>query len=101
MVVVLDGGLDALGPADAENALVIHVNMVIVPKVVIDAPVTLIRVLHVNLLDLLRYLLVLHSSGTLFPRCPAKVGSSGNVQQFTGCLNRIVLLCLAFLHGSV
>jgi hypothetical protein len=75
--------------------------MLIVPKVVIDASVTLIRVLHVNLLDLLRNLLVLHSSGTLFTRSPSKIGSSGNMQQFAGCLNGIAFLCMAFLNGSV
>ena len=54
MVIVLDGGLDASGPADAKNALVVHMDMLIVPKVVIDAAVTLIRAIHVDLLDLLR-----------------------------------------------
>ena len=101
VVTVLDGGLDALGPADTENALVIHVNMFIVPKVVIDAAVAFIRVLHVDLLDLLCDLLVLQRSGTQFTRDPTKTGSSGNVQQLTGCLNRVVLLCMAFLYSSV
>jgi hypothetical protein len=101
VVVVLDGRLDALGPADTENALVIHVDMLIVPKVVIDASVTLIRVLHVNLLDLLCNLLVLQRSGALFTRSPTKIGGSGNVQQLTGGFNRIVLLCMAFLYSSV
>ena len=90
VVIVLDGGLDALGPADAKNALVVHMNMLIVPKVVIDAAVALIRTLHVDLLDPLCQLFVLHSPGALLPGRPAKVCGSGNMQQLTGCLNRIV-----------
>ena len=101
VVIVLDGGLDALSLANAENALVVHMNMFVVTQVVVDTPVAFIRTLHVDLLDLLRKLLVLHSSGTLFPGSPTETGGSGNVQQFTGCLNRIVLLCMAFLYSSV
>ena len=76
VVIVLDGGLDALGPADAENALVVHMNMLVVPQVIIDAAVAFIWVLHVDLLDLLRKFLVLNSPGALLPGCPAKIGGS-------------------------
>ena len=101
MVIVLDGGLDALGPTDAKNALVVHMNVMIMAEIVIDAAVALIRALHVDLLDLLRKLLVLHSPGALFPGRPAKVGGSRNVQQLTGRLNRIAFLCMAFLNSAI
>ena len=101
VIIVLDGGLNAFDPADAENALVVYMDMFVVSQVIIDAAITLIRALYVNLLDLLRDLLVLHRSGTLFPGRPTKVGSSGNVQQLAGRLNRIAFLCLALLNGSV
>ena len=100
-VTVLNSGFDAFGPADTEDALVIYMDMLVVPKVVIDASVAFIRVLHMDLLDLLCYLLVLYGSGALFPGCPAKVSRSGNVQQLTGDLNRIVLFSMAFLDGSI
>ena len=67
VVVVFDGGLDTFDPTDAENALVVHMDMFVVPKVVIDAAVALIRTLHVDLLNFLRNLLVLNSPSTLFP----------------------------------
>ena len=101
VVVVFNGGLDAFSPADAKDALVVHMDMFIVPKVVIDAAIALIRAFHVDLLDLLSNLLVLHDPCTLLPGRPAKVSSSGNVQYLTGCLNRIAFLCIAFLDGSV
>ena len=63
VVAVLDGGLDALSPADAENALIIYMDMLIMPKVVVDSSVAFIRVFHMDLLDLLRKFLILHSPG--------------------------------------
>ena len=101
VVAVLDGGLDASGSANTENSFVVYMDVFIVTQVVVDASIAFVWALHVDLLHLLRDLLVLHDPGTQLPRSPTKVGGSGNVQQFTGCLNRIVLLCLAFLHGSV
>ena len=101
VVVVLDGGFDALSPADAKNSFVVYMNMLVVLQIVIDATVALVRVLHVDLLDLLRNLLVLHGPGAPFTGCPTKIGRSGNMQELTGCLNRIVFLCMAFLYSSV
>jgi hypothetical protein len=63
VVIVLDGRLDAFDPADAENALVVHMNMFVVMQVVVDASVAFIRALHVDLLYLLCYLLILHGPG--------------------------------------
>ena len=101
VVVVFDSRLDAFSPADAKNALVVHMDMFVVPQVVIDAALALIRVLHVNLFHLLRNLLVLHSSGTLFAGYPTEVGGSGDVQQLTGCLDRISFLSMTFVNSSV
>ena len=42
-------------------------DMLIMPKVVIDATVAFIRVLHMDLLDLLRKFLILHSPGAQLP----------------------------------
>ena len=81
VVIVLDGGLDAYGPADAENSLIIHMDMFIMPQIIVDAPVTLIRTLHVDLFDLFRYLFILYRSGALCPGCPPMVGGSRNMQQ--------------------
>ena len=64
VVVVLDGGLDALSPADAKNSFVVYMNMLVVLQIVIDATVAFIWAVHVDLLDLLGKLHVLCGSGT-------------------------------------
>lgn len=79
VVIVLDGGLDALSPADAENALVVHMNMFVVTQVVIDAAVTFIRAFHIDLLNFLRKLLVLYCSDASFPGCPTMVSCPRNM----------------------
>lgn len=76
MVIILNGGLNVLDAADAQNALVVYMDVLIVSKIVIDAPVSLVRTLHVNLFDLLCYLLVLQGSGTLLTGHPSVVGRS-------------------------
>ena len=80
VVAVLDGGLNAFGPADAEHPLVIDVDTVVMPQFVIDAPVALVRALRVNLLDLFRKRRVLYSTGTQFAGCPLIVCRARNTQ---------------------
>ena len=59
VIVVFNRGLNASGAANTQNALVIDMNMLVVPKVIIDAAVTLVRTRHVNPLYLLRQLFIL------------------------------------------
>ena len=61
---VFDSGFDAHGTADSQDTFVVHMNTVVVPQFVIDAPVAFIRAVHVNLFDLLGKSCVLGSSGT-------------------------------------
>ncbi len=58
VVAVFNGGLNPSGPADTQNALVIHMNVFVVPEIVIDAPVALVRAVHVDLLNLFSQLRV-------------------------------------------
>ena len=81
VVVVLYGGLDAFAPADSENALVVHMDVLIVPEIVVDAAITLVRALHVDLFYFLCYLLVFQCPGTLLAGCPAVVARPRNTQQ--------------------
>ena len=64
MTAVLDGRLDPFGAANAENTLVVHMNVMVMPQIVIDATVAFIWAVHVDLLDLLGKLHVLCGSGT-------------------------------------
>lgn len=70
---ILDGRFDAPDTADAKDTFVIYVNMFVMPKVIIDAAVTLVRALHVDLLDLLGNLLVFQCSDALPAGCPTMV----------------------------
>ena len=66
VVAVLDGGLDAPGAADAQNALVIDVDIVIVAQLVVDTPITLVRAFHVDPLHFFgEYLVLCRSSADL------------------------------------
>ena len=60
---VLDGGLDASGTANTQDTLVVDVDAVVVPQLVVDASVTLVRTVHVDLLNFLCKLRVLGGSG--------------------------------------
>ena len=53
VIAVFDGRFDASGPADAKDALVVDQDSVIMPQLVIDPAVALIRAVHVDLLHLL------------------------------------------------
>ena len=53
VVAVLDGGLDTLCTANPENALVVHMNVVVMPEIVVDTAVSLVWAFRVDLLDFL------------------------------------------------
>ena len=53
VVVVLDGGLDTLCTANPENALVVHMNVVVMLEIVVDTAVSLVWAFHMELLDFL------------------------------------------------
>ena len=42
VVAVFDGGLDAPGPADAKDALIINMDSVVMPQLIIDPAVALV-----------------------------------------------------------
>ena len=77
---VLDGGLNAFGAADTQNAFVIDIYIVVMAQFVVDAPVALVRALRVNLLDFFRKRRVLYSTGTQFAGCPLIVCRARNTQ---------------------
>ena len=76
VVTILDGRFDALDAAEAKDTLVIHMDMLVMPKVIIDAAITFVRVFHVDLLNLLGYLFILQRSGALLAGCPTMVRCS-------------------------
>ena len=101
VVIILDGRLNAFGTANSENTLVVHMNVMVMAEIVIDAAITLVRAFHVYLLHFRRNLLVFLCPGALLAGCPTMVGCSGNVQQLTGFLNWSTFLGMTFLNGSI
>ena len=98
---VLDGGLNALGAADTQNAFVIDMYIVVMTQFVIDAPVALVRALRVNLLDLFRKRRVLYSTGTQFAGCPHIVCRARCVEQLTGQFNGIARFLVRFSDRGI
>ena len=70
VVAVLDCGLDARGAADAKDAFVVDMDIVIVPQLVVDSTIAFVRAFHVDLLHFLGKRLVLRRSGTQLARRP-------------------------------
>ncbi len=64
VTVVLDGGLDTIGAADAKDALVVDMDIVVVSQLVVDPTISLIWAFHVDLLYLFGKYLILYGSGT-------------------------------------
>ena len=97
LVFVLDGGFDILGPADAQHALVIDMDAMVVAKVVVEPPVPLIRALLMDFLNRVSQTFIFLSSTAQFPGSPLVIGRTSHMDQLADCLDGIALLCMAFL----
>jgi hypothetical protein len=64
VVRILDRGLDVSGSADPENSLVVDLYAMVTIQVIIDPAVSLSRVHHMDLFDLLSYESILPDSFT-------------------------------------
>ena len=59
MVIVLYGGADISGPADAQHSLVIDIDTIVMTEIVSQSPVTFIRAFQMDFLNLVGQLSVL------------------------------------------
>ncbi len=98
---VLDGGFNPLGTADTQDTLVVDVNAVVMPQLVVDAPVSLVRAIHVDLLYLLGKLCVFNDPGAQLARCPLVVCRARNMQQAAGLFDGVAVFNMVFLYRSV
>lgn len=73
VVAVFDGGLDASGPTDAKDALVIDLDSVVMTQLIIDSAVSLVWAVHVDMLHLFGNLLVFSDSLALLAGGPTVV----------------------------
>ena len=100
-VIVLYGGADISGPADAQHSLVIDIDTIVMTEIVIQSPVTFIRASQMNLLNLVGQFLILRSPMAQFPGCPFVVSGTGHMEQFAGCLNRKPVFLMALFDGRI
>ena len=80
MVTILDGGLYALGSANPENPLVVHMDAVVMSEIVIYAAVTFVRAVSMDFFYLFGNGCILLLSLARIPRCPFVVGRPRHAQ---------------------
>ena len=101
LVGVLNGGFDIPGPADAQHALVIDTDTMVMAKLVIEPPIALIRALLMDLLNCVSQTLILLSPAAQFPTSPLVVGGTGHMKQFAGRFDGIPFLLMTLLNGYI
>ena len=101
VVGILDGGLYVPHPADAQNPLVVDMNIFVMPKIVVDATVALVRTLHMNLFNLFSKLLILSRSPAGLARNPLTAGTAGHMEQFAFGFHGVSHLAMALPDGSI
>lgn len=77
MIAVLDRGLDIPCTANTQCSFVVDVNVMIMLELILDAAVTFVRALHMNLLYHLGNGHILCRSSTPLAGCPLIVRGSG------------------------
>lgn len=80
MITVFDGGFYIPDPADTQDSLVIDANAIIVPKVVVNASVSLVGTFRMYFFDLFRNLLVLGDSVAELSCNPLIIGGTGYME---------------------
>lgn len=98
---VLDGRFDAAMPADAQHTLIVHADTLVMPQVVIDAAVALVRAIHVNLLDFCSNPLILGGSWAELTGGPFVISTAGHFKQLARNFYRIVDFDMAFLDSRI
>ena len=101
VVIVFYGRADISSPADAQHSFVIDVDSIVMTQIIIQSPITFIRVFQIDSLNLIRQFLVLCSSVAQFPGCPFVVSGTGHMDQFASCLNRKPVFLMALFNGHI
>ena len=100
-VIVLYSGTDISDPADAQHPFIIDVDAIVMAEIVVQSPVTFIRVFQMNLFNLVGQFLILRSPVAQLPGCPFVVSRMGHMEQFAGCLNRKPVFFTALFNGRI
>ena len=100
-VIVLYSGADIFDPADAQHPFIIDIDAIIMTEIVIQSPVTFIRVFQMNLFNLVGQFLILRSPVAQLPGCPFVVSRTGYMEKVTGCLNSKPLFFVTLSNGYI
>ena len=84
-VIVLYSGADIFDPADAQHPFIIDIDAIIMTEIVIQSPVTFIRVFQMNLFNLVGQFLILRSPVAQLPAERATWSSSQAVSTGNPC----------------
>ena len=100
-VAVLNCGFYILCPANSQNPLIVDMDTVIMPQIVVDPAISLVRAFHVDFLHCFCNFFILCGPYAQLPGIPLVVSRTGDVQQCTSFFNGILLFCVAFPDSSI
>lgn len=98
---ILDRGLNIPHTADAQDPFVVDMDVLVMPQIVVDPAVALVRAFHMNLFNFLSKLLILGHSVVGVAGSPLVVERTGHMELFAFCLHRIPRFTVAFLDSAV
>ena len=101
MVAVFHGRSYISGTADAQHPLGIHIDTVIVAKIIVEPSVPFIRALLVDLFNLVSQTFIFFSSAAQLPRNPFVVGGASHMEQSADRFNGKTLFLMALFNGYV
>ena len=101
VIAVLHGRTDIPGPANPQHSFIIDMETIIMAKIVVESPVTLVWAFHMDFFDDICQMLIFLGSAAQLSRIPFVVSRTGYMEQFTGRFNGESLFFMTFLNCLV
>lgn len=96
-VIVLHSEADIFDPADTQHPFIFDVDTIVMTEIVIQSPVTFIRVFKINFFNLVGQF----GPVAQLPRCPFVVSRTSHMEQSAGCLNWKPVFLTALFNGRI
>lgn len=100
MVIVFNCGLNIPCAADTQYPLVVDVDIVVMPQVIIDTPVTFVWTFYMDFLHLFGDTFVLSGPVAYFARSPLIVSRTNHMEQLAGSFNGVSCFRMTFFYCS-
>ena len=101
MIRILNRRLNALCPANPQNALVIGTDAMIAFQIVSNTTISFIGRFIMNLLNDFRNLFICSGTIANAPGCPPVIGCSGNMKNPACSFNRVSKLCVTLTNRCI